>query len=188
MARDASKPVLTPNMIMDAARDLFVKNGYQQVSMRQIAKELGYSHGALYYHFQSKAELFYALVKEYFVLLEQELDHVLEQDIENSEKLEQCMLGYIKFGLNHQSHYEIMFMLKDDEVCNFINEEPIKVYDKFANALYTLSNQKLQLKDIWSIFLSLHGFVSHYLSHIVGYDEVEGAAIDHVKFLLKGVC
>ncbi len=188
MARDASKPVLTPKMIMDVARDLFVKNGYQQVSMRQIAKELGCSHGALYYHFQSKAELFFALVKEYFVLLEQELNNVLQKDIENLEKLEQCMLGYIKFGLNHQSHYEIMFMLKDDEVRNFINEQPMKVYEKFANALYTLSNKKLQLKDIWSIFISLHGFVSHYLSHVVSYEDIENAAIHHVKFLLKGVC
>ncbi|MEK4285390.1 TetR/AcrR family transcriptional regulator [Ureibacillus sp. FSL K6-0165] len=188
MARDASKPVLTPKMIMDVARDLFVKNGYQQVSMRQIAKELGCSHGALYYHFQSKAELFFALVKEYFVLLEQELNNVLQKDIENLEKLEQCMLGYIKFGLNHQSHYEIMFMLKDDEVRNFINEQPMKVYEKFANALYTLSNKKLQLKDIWSIFISLHGFVSHYLSHVVSYEDIESAAIHHVKFLLKGVC
>lgn len=187
MARDASKPALTQQMIMDVARDLFVKNGYQHVSMRQIAKELGCSHGALYYHFNNKAELFFALVKEHFLLLDQVLDEILEKNINNQEKIEQCMLGYIKFGLTHQSHYEIMFMTKDDEVRNFINEQPIKVYEKFANALFTLSNYQLQMKEIWSIFISLHGFVSHYLWHVVNYEEVENAAIHHVQFLLKGV-
>ena len=61
---------LTREMIMEAARNLFVRNGYQHVSMRQIAKELGYSHGALYYHFENKAALFYALVEEHFFMLE----------------------------------------------------------------------------------------------------------------------
>lgn len=187
MARDASKPILTQEIIMDVARDLFVNNGYQHVSMRQIAKELGCSHGALYYHFNNKAELFFALVKEHFLLLDQALDRILEKDINNIEKMEQCMLGFIEFGLTHQSHYEIMFMTKEDEVRNFINEQPIKVYEKFANALYTLSNQKLQLKDIWTIFISLHGFVSHYLWHVVNYEDVESAAKYHVKYLLKGV-
>lgn len=187
MARDASKPALTQKVIMDVARELFVKNGFQHVSMRQIAKELGCSHGALYYHFNNKAELFYALVKEHFLLLDQALDEILQKDINNIEKIEQSMLGFIEFGLTHQSHYEIMFMTKDEEVRNFINEQPILVYEKFANALFTLSNQKLQLKDIWSIFISLHGFVSHYLWHVVDYEDVKSAAMNHVKFLLKGV-
>lgn len=61
--RKSGHPELTREMIMDAARDLFVQKGYQHVSMRQIAKELNYSHGAIYYHFKNKAELFYALVE-----------------------------------------------------------------------------------------------------------------------------
>ena len=77
--RKSVQQELTREMIMDAARDLFVKNGYQHVSMRQIAKELNYSHGAIYYHFQNKAELFYALVEEHFGLLEQELDRIMSE-------------------------------------------------------------------------------------------------------------
>lgn len=187
MARNAAKPVMTQKMILDAARDLFAKNGYQHVSMRQIAKELGCSHGALYYHFSNKAELFHALVKERFLLLEQTLYEVLEKDLSNAEKMEQCMLGFIRFSLTYPSDYEMMFMTKDEEVRHFINEEPMKVYDKFANALFTLSNRKLQLRDIWSIFVSLHGFVSHYLWHAGSFEEVESAARYHVKFLLKGL-
>lgn len=187
LARNAAKPELTQKMIMDAARDLFVEKGYRQVSMRQIAKVLGYSHGAIYYHFKNKAELFYALVEDHFHLLEEELDRIINLNIENQEKLQRIMLGYIEFGLTHQSHYEIMFLTKDEEVRNFINEQPMVVYQKFAESCYTLSNQKLSIQDIWSIFISLHGFVTHYLRHVVGFEEVKVMAESHVKFLLKGI-
>src|SRR3954462_868583 len=97
--RKSVQQELTREMIMDAARDLFVKNGYQHVSMRQIAKELNYSHGAIYYHFQNKAELFYALVEEHFGLLEEELDRIMSEQTSASEKLKRIFIGYIHFGL-----------------------------------------------------------------------------------------
>lgn len=172
-------------MIMESARELFVKKGYQQVSMRQIAKQLGCSHGAIYYHFKNKAELFYALVVSHFDMLEDKLREILNRDISNDEKLKSIMLGYIEFGLTYQSHYEIMFLTKDEEVRNYLHEKPMVVYGTFANSLYSLSNKKLSLHDVWSIFISLHGFVSHYIGHVNGFDDVKQIAIHHVNFLLK---
>ena len=74
--------------------------------MRQVAKELGYSHGAIYYHFKNKAELFFALVEEHFHMLDQVLDRILEEELDTLEKLKKVMLGFIEFGLTYQSHYE----------------------------------------------------------------------------------
>lgn len=187
MARRKVQHELTKEMIMDTARSLFVLNGYQNVSMRQIAKELRCSHGAIYYHFKNKAELFYALVDSHFDLLDEKLEEILSKDIDNIEKMKLIMLGYIEFGLTHQSHYEIMFLTKNEEVRSYINERPMLVYDKFAKCLSTLSDQKLLIRDIWSIFLSLHGFVTHYIGQVVGYEDVEDAAEYLVNFLLKGL-
>jgi AcrR family transcriptional regulator len=176
---------LTRQMIMDAARDLFVKNGYQHVSMRQIAKELGYSHGALYYHFKNKAELFYALVEDHFAMLNQILDEVLKQQVENKSKLKNIFLAFIEFGLTHQNHYEIMFLIKDEEVRNFINQSPNKSYEKFAQSIFALCDKRITLQEIYSLFLSLHGFVTHYCRHVVNYDEVKDFAEVHAEFLMK---
>ncbi len=178
---------LTKEMIMNAARDLFVEKGYQHVSMRQIAKELNYSHGAIYYHFQNKAELFYALVEEHFHLLELELDGIMNQELDPRDKLKQIFLGYIKFGLNNQSHYEIMFLIKDEEVKNCINQGPNNTYEKFAQSVHYLCEKNVNIQEIWSLFLSLHGFVSHYCRQVDNYIEVEGLAVSHVNFLLKAI-
>jgi AcrR family transcriptional regulator len=176
---------LTREMIMEAARDLFVKKGYQHVSMRQIAKELAYSHGALYYHFKNKAELFFALVEDHFSMLDQILDEVMQQEIENKAKLRNVLLGFIEFGLTHQSHYEIMFLIKDEEVRNFINQGPNKSYEKFAQCIFTLCDKNISLQDIYSIFLSLHGFVTHYCRNVTTYEEVKDLADSHARFLIR---
>lgn len=184
-ARKAVEKELTREMIMDAARSLFVKKGYEHVSMRQIARELGYSHGAIYYHFKNKAELFYALVELHFEMLDERLEEIVRKELPDFEKLRLILLGFIEFGLTHQSHYEIMFLIKDEEIRNFINEGPNKTYQNFANYVAMFSEQKLTVRQVWSIFLSIHGFVTHYLRHVPNFSDVRSMAEVHVDLLLK---
>ena len=56
----------TRRAILDAALDLFVADGYAQVSIRNIAAKVDYSPGAIYSYFASKDEIFYALAEEGF--------------------------------------------------------------------------------------------------------------------------
>src|ERR1700682_3572331 len=55
--------------ILDAARELFVAEGYGNVSIRKIAERIEYSPAALYGYFPSKDDIFYALAEEGFGLL-----------------------------------------------------------------------------------------------------------------------
>ncbi|MDT9027212.1 TetR/AcrR family transcriptional regulator [Rossellomorea yichunensis] len=185
--RKAVAQELTKEMVMAAARELFRKKGYQQVSMRQIASELGYSHGSIYYHFKNKAELFYAMIETDFKLLDQWLDDVMDQDMDNEGKLRGILLAFIRFGLSHKSQYEMMFLLADEEVKSYVNKGPNESYEKFAQALIQLSDHEITIQQIWSIFLALHGFVSHYCRCDETYAEVENLAQSHVNFILKSI-
>lgn len=60
---------LTRRAILDAALELFVADGYAQVSMRNIAAKVGYSPAAIYSYFASKDDIFHALAEEGFRLL-----------------------------------------------------------------------------------------------------------------------
>lgn len=181
------KQQLTRKAIMDVARDLFVTKGYQHVSMRQIAMKLNMSHGAIYYHFKNKAELFTALVEDHFQMLDRELDRIMAESGEPYQKMKKVMLGFIEFGLNHQSHYEIMFLTKDEEVLQSINQGPSQSYERFAQAVSHLYSNKITIQEIWSLFLSLHGFITHYLRHVRSFDEVKELAGSHVEMLLKAI-
>jgi AcrR family transcriptional regulator len=50
--------------ILNAARTLFLAEGYANVSMRKIADQIEYSPGAIYSYFASKEEIFFALAEE----------------------------------------------------------------------------------------------------------------------------
>lgn len=52
--------------IIAAAFQLFLKNGYQGVSLKDIIAESQLSKGAIYHHFDSKYEIYLAALEEYF--------------------------------------------------------------------------------------------------------------------------
>lgn len=187
-ARKVVDQELSQEIILDAARDLFVEKGYQHVSMRQIAQALKYSHGAIYYHFNNKAELFYALVRRDFTKLNDALNEILSrQGLSNEQQLREIMLGFIRFGLENQSHYEIMFLIKDKEINSYLEQEPELTYVNFATAVKSLSHKRVTPALIWSVFLSLHGFVSHYCKSEQTYDDVKSLAVLHVELLLRNL-
>ena len=51
--------------IIDTATSLFVERGFAGVPMREISEACGLTKAALYYHFASKAQLLYAICKEF---------------------------------------------------------------------------------------------------------------------------
>jgi AcrR family transcriptional regulator len=55
--------------ILDAARELFVADGFQHVSIRKIAERIEYSPAAIYGYFPSKDDIFFALAEEGLHLL-----------------------------------------------------------------------------------------------------------------------
>ena len=54
----------TKQRILGIARELFARQGYTGTSIADIARELGTSTAALYYHFPSKADILRALIAE----------------------------------------------------------------------------------------------------------------------------
>ncbi|WP_280768057.1 TetR/AcrR family transcriptional regulator [Salipaludibacillus daqingensis] len=179
---------LTRGGIIQEAREQFVRNDYRQVSMRNIAKKLGCSHGAIYYHFKNKAELFYAIVEKDFTELNQEIDDIVNcDDMDDNEKLYNLFLRFISFGLNHQNQFEIMFMIRHAEVDSLSQQSASLSYHKFANAIQQMVSQPIAVKIIWSAFISLLGFVSHYRGYVNSFKEAEGAAKTHVLFTMKAL-
>ncbi len=65
--------------ILDAARALFVKEGYEHVSMRKIAEKVEYAPGTIYLYFQDKAEILERICDETFSKLAQRI-HAINTD------------------------------------------------------------------------------------------------------------
>jgi AcrR family transcriptional regulator len=187
-ARKAVNEELSRGRIMDAARELFAEHGYRAVSMRMVAKELGYSHGAIYYHFQEKAELFCALVDQDFLKLSELLKEVSKRSYSDPvEMMKEVIVEFIRFGLENKKHYEIMFMIDDPEVTAYAQPEKNRCYDQFAKVISTeitkLTGKPADLRIPWLMFVSMHGFVSTYTHTPQAFTDLETMARLHADFL-----
>jgi len=99
----------TRDKILDAARELFVTEGFEGVSMRKVAERIEYSPTAIYIHFADKEELFRELChQDYARLAEVFQSSVMSTD--PIERLKQIGAIYIDFGTRYPNHYKFMFM------------------------------------------------------------------------------
>ncbi len=66
----------TRQRILDAARELFVHEGYEAVTMRRVAEKIEYSPTAIYMHFKDKAALIRELCAHDFLRFTETLNKV----------------------------------------------------------------------------------------------------------------
>jgi len=95
--------------ILDAARELFVTHGYQEVSIRKIAEKIEYSPASIYSYFPSKDDIFFALAEEGFRLLFTYAEP-LEPPANPIEGLRQMFWRYYEFSRQHPEYFALMFL------------------------------------------------------------------------------
>jgi AcrR family transcriptional regulator len=96
-------------LIIDAARELFVLRGVEAVTMREIAKRIGYSATSIYLYFADKEALLRAICDTDFLALATSLKTIL-QIPDPIERMTALGRGYAEFALTHPNHYRLMFM------------------------------------------------------------------------------
>ncbi len=95
---------------MDAAREMFVAEGYTSVSMRKIADKIGYSPTTIYLYFKDKSDLLHQICEQTFASLAQNIKAIQQLSDNPLEKLRSGLREYVHFGLKHPSQYEIVFI------------------------------------------------------------------------------
>jgi AcrR family transcriptional regulator len=107
--REREKEALRQD-ILDAARELFVNEGFENVSMRRVAEKIEYSPTTIYLYFKDKASLLYAICEETFAGLCKRMAAISEVDDDPVEVLRRGCRDYVDFGLNHPNHYKLTFI------------------------------------------------------------------------------
>lgn len=96
-------------LIIDAARELFVSKGVEAVTMREIAKRIGYSATSIYLHFADKETLLRAICDADLLTLAKSQQAALEIK-DPVARMQAIGAGYAQFALSYPNHYRLMFM------------------------------------------------------------------------------
>src|SRR5215472_1403239 len=90
--------------ILDAARTLFVKEGYEHVSIRKIAEKIEYAPGTIYLYFRDKAEILEQICEETFAKLAKKMEGINEDPSNPLDCLRRGLRTYVQFGIDNPNH------------------------------------------------------------------------------------
>jgi AcrR family transcriptional regulator len=157
------------DIILKAAKELFLVKGFERTSMRTIAEKIEYSPATIYLHFKDKNEIFYALHQEGFGMLVNAFK-TLNSVADPFERLKAMGHTYINFATENPDFYQLMFVMQEPMAVLKLDAE--KSWDEGENAFRFLLNTILACQESgyfknlepnglsFSIWSTVHGLAS----------------------------
>jgi len=181
----------TRRAILDAAVRLFMEQGYRDFSLRQVARETGFTPTTVYLYFADKDDLLFHVAMEGFRNFCSELERAYATGSAPVEKLLAIGRAYVRFGLENPLHYRLMFMERDE----FLQREPPPGFTAPMRAFELLVRSVAECVeagffrpgDPWmyavAIWSTVHGLVSLALTN-PSLSREQIAALEEVAYAI----
>ncbi len=97
-------------LILNAARALFLENGFEKTSIRAIADAIEYSPATIYLYFKDKNEIFYELHEQAFMTMGEEFKSIFNIQDPFAQLVELGHL-YVKWAVENPGLYDLCFLM-----------------------------------------------------------------------------
>lgn len=108
-ARTEGEKAAVKARILEAAREMVVRDGFGALSIRKLADTIGYAPGTLYLYFRSRDEIAREICRTAFVELLTSLEPVA-QIADPAQRLRALVEAYANFAQEHPETYKLGFM------------------------------------------------------------------------------
>ena len=187
----------TKEIILSAACDIYLLEGYKGMSMRKVAQKAGISPTAIYRHYENKEALHHQVLREGF----RTFDSYLQAALAGGSALERLNLAagrFFAFATEQNKYYEILFLTMDHTVEHTIKGALFKdatVSQKFMVDRVRDCMSEGTLKDddpeevAMLLLATCNGFFGMYVSKKVSDEPAEMKAkyLRTYQRLLKGL-
>ena len=95
--------------LLESALEVFVAQGYHAAAMDDIADRAGVSKPVLYQHFDSKQDLYLALIDSSAAHLDSRLAEALGSTNDPHEQVHATYRAYFDFVVSHREEFVIIF-------------------------------------------------------------------------------
>lgn len=185
--------------ILEAGRELFLREGFEGVSVRRIAERAGCSPGMLYHFFTSKELLLARLVESTFDKLDERMARYASAGGDPLRRLQQTLHAYVEFGFEHPHEYLFLFahghgQLAPD-VLSVFETRGIACFRRIRVLCEQTKAEGLLRKELGSpdeiaqaLWASIHGLI--HLFHSAGgfpFAAREHMARQQMEILIAGI-
>lgn len=107
--RKTTRPVDLRRAILDASLALVESEGVGGLSMREVTRRAGVTHGAPYHHFVDRAAILAAIADEGFALLTARMSAARARARTPRARFEACGSAYVTFAMENTAHFRVMY-------------------------------------------------------------------------------
>lgn len=110
---------------MDTAVELIAQRKHSDFTLRELAKHLDVTHAATYHHFRDKEDLLAVVAQQGYASLNAQLKDALTRQVHGASecnailKLHAVGIAYLRFALENQAHFRVMFGRKFGDLSLF---------------------------------------------------------------------
>jgi AcrR family transcriptional regulator len=116
--------------ILDAARAVFFRDGFMAANLDEIAERAGVAKGTLYRYFESKADLYVAVLADNSGVFTQKMKEAAQEGGESArEVIEAVSHFYLTWWQRHPEYFQIFWALDNQAV---IGELPTEVVQEVS--------------------------------------------------------
>ncbi|MGN6302349.1 MAG: TetR/AcrR family transcriptional regulator [Angustibacter sp.] len=132
--------------LLVAAQEVFVRAGYHQAAMDEIADQAGVSKPVLYQHFPSKLELYLALLDQHTEALVAAVRQALASTHDNKQRVTATMAAYFEFVDREGEPFRLVF---ESDLTNesAVRERVDAVTERCADAIAEVISDDTSLPD-----------------------------------------
>lgn len=183
------------NEILQISKDLLIKEGFSKISMRRIAGRANITATSIYLHFENKDDLLLTLIEESIKKLKHALQDAVDKEYGMIDQLKIFAETYINYALDHPQEYEIIYMVRPEEMPKYPKEKFRDVrsaYELIADIISeTDHNEYIEVEDslisAYTFWAQLHGVVSVILNKRLDTRIPQSAFIDQsIEHIIKG--
>jgi len=148
--------------LLSVARRVFGRSGFHSVSMDEVAKEAGVTKPILYDHFNSKEELYIALLDADASSLEERVRSALQANTGNRERIERSFQAYFDFVDEHAGGFRLLVqetMGGEEMFRSRVREVRDRIVREVGDLIVRESRGKIERRDADTVSLALVGMV-----------------------------
>ena len=154
--------------LCEVATRRFAEHGYDGVTLRALADDLGCSPMTPYRYFANKAEIFESVRSAAFSRFADAQEAAAAASSDHRERLRALCAAYVRFALDEPAAYRIMFELDSSSTPAVVEPGPLRgwhamhgVVEDAATAGILYGDADLTAHLLWS---GIHGLVALHLS------------------------
>ena len=148
--------------LLSVARHVFGRSGFHSVSMDEVAKEAGVTKPILYDHFNSKEELYIALLDADASSLEERVRSALQARTGNRDRIERSFQAYFDFVDEHAGGFRLFMqetMGGEEMFRSKVQEVRDRIVREVGDLIVRESAGKIERRDADIVSLALVGMV-----------------------------